>query len=432
MISQTSQFKRYDSTSGSEYIFEYMMKTHCAQSTSDVTIQCSDGAVRAHQLVLASISPMLCQELCWNQANEEARTIIMPDLSVSLMSSYLESVYCCEDLLKFEDINRIIGFKFAYSSTNNNDYSIDVTDMLDAEMKQEVDSLDEQSSAENSTLGTRKNITNTDTDGPLPKKQKYAKRSKVWNYFSIDPGDPTQCICRVCEGTIAYHRGTTSNMCWHLRSQHAINVVQRRGQVRPVVSRQKTKVCSKEPVIDPATGVVAHNVQKSYSKKKRRDVWEHFVSFPEDNSKAQCKVCHQIILKGGKAPTTSFTHYLIPHLNQHNIKLEIETCSVCGQTFDSKDKRRKHERTHKEKTDACSHCGKMFRSKQQRENHERIHTGEKPFQCSECDRRFVTKSQLTAHVPVHTGETRYQCDLCGQKFKHLKQKHTHNCIQKYQ
>ena len=203
MISQSSQYKRYDSTAGSEYIFEYM-KTNCAQTTCDVTIQCSDGAVRAHQLVLASISPMLCQELCWNQSNvDEARTIIMPEITINKMSKYLEAVYSCEDLFSFQDINTIIGFKFASGDTGDrlhntttsppaDERPYHATNLVDTEMKVEADSEEE-------------NCVGTFIE--RHEKREYGRRSKVWQHFSVDPSDPTQCICQVCGGTISYRSG---------------------------------------------------------------------------------------------------------------------------------------------------------------------------------------------------------------------------------
>ena len=247
MISQASQYKRYDSTAGSEYIFEYM-KTHCAQTTSDVTIQCSDGAVRAHQLVLASISPMLCQELCWNQSNvDEARTIIMPEITIDKMSKYLEAVYSCEDLFSFQDINTIIGFKFASGDTgdrlHNTTTSLPLderpyhaTNLVDTEMKVEADSEEENCVGtfierhENCAVGEGKlkvesvimsderwkvesivsrydNEDNGILEAAPSKKREYGRRSKVWQHFSVDPSDPTQCVCRVCGGTISYRSG---------------------------------------------------------------------------------------------------------------------------------------------------------------------------------------------------------------------------------
>ena len=188
-------------------------------------------------------------------------------------------------------------------------------------------------------------------------------------------------------------------MSLHLRTQHSINVVAKQKGRTESAAKPGRKAVAKEAVVDPETGLVTPTAGKSYSKKKRRDIWQHFEVFPEDNSRARCKICREVVVKGGKAIHASFIHYLIPHLNQHGLKLEVETCSVCGQTFNSKEKRRKHETIHKEKSLPCSHCGKMFRSKQQRENHERIHTGEKPFQV--CLSTYNISNLFMIFIAVH-------------------------------
>ena len=263
MISSENNNLRSFQSAAKHNIFEYMRScrsgsANTGQSTSDVTIQCSDGAVRAHQLVLASISPMLCQELCWNQSNvDEARTIIMPEITIDKMSKYLEAVYSCEDLFSFQDINTIIGFKFASGDTGDrlhNTTSTPVGDegphhaanFVDTDMKEEADSeeesfvgtimpsikryksdtfVGEEKHAEAVILShgkckVNKRVSGHDKEEPGihekcpiiveaagPKKREYGRRSKVWQHFSVDPSDPTQCVCQICEGTIAYRSG---------------------------------------------------------------------------------------------------------------------------------------------------------------------------------------------------------------------------------
>ena len=60
-------------------------------------------------------------------------------------------------------------------------------------------------------------------------------------------------------------------------------------------------------------------------KKRRKEVWQHFDSFPQDNTKARCKLCSQTI----EMKAHSVTIDLVKHLNTHEIKLELETCSIC-------------------------------------------------------------------------------------------------------
>ena len=49
-------------------LFEYLKTSRgSVQSSSDVLIKCHDGDLLAHQLILASISPMLYTEFCQNK-----------------------------------------------------------------------------------------------------------------------------------------------------------------------------------------------------------------------------------------------------------------------------------------------------------------------------------------------------------------------------
>ena len=60
----------------------------CSDSATDVVLQCGDGAVGGHRLVLAAISPMLhavFREDSW----DEDILILLPDISVDQVKKYL-------------------------------------------------------------------------------------------------------------------------------------------------------------------------------------------------------------------------------------------------------------------------------------------------------------------------------------------------------
>ena len=170
----------------------------------------------------------------------------MPEITIDKMSKYLEAVYSCEDLFSFQDINTIIGFKFASGDTgdrlNNTTPCLPVderpyhtTNLVDTEMKEEADSEEENCVGtiierhENCAVGEGKLkaesvimsderwkvnsiVSRYDEEHGIleavpAKKREYGRRSKVWQHFSVDPSDPTQCICQVCGGTISYRSG---------------------------------------------------------------------------------------------------------------------------------------------------------------------------------------------------------------------------------
>ena len=55
--------------------------------TSDVIIHCNDGTVSTHQLVLASLSPMMYQILK-TMSSEEKLTILMPEFGSDQAEDY--------------------------------------------------------------------------------------------------------------------------------------------------------------------------------------------------------------------------------------------------------------------------------------------------------------------------------------------------------
>ena len=251
------------------------------------------------------------------------------------------------------------------------------------------------------------------------------KRSKVWEYFSVNPDNPNQCVCVICKESVNYLNRGTSSMTSHLKCEHDIWVIKfaRKEMGGEGVEKKVRKAAAKkEPVVDPETGEIKKSVE--CRAKRRKELWKHFESYPQDNLKARCKICQDLITITEKS---SISQTLVKHLNTHDIKLELETCSVCGKTFEERAKRRKHEKNHQAKC-SCSYCGKLFSDNTARILHERVHTGEKPFQCSQCGRKFGQKYHLRVHMRVHTGETPYHCQSCNQSFKHLSSRNNHKCV----
>ena len=449
-------------------IFQYInqIRPSETESSSDVIIYCSDGTLMAHQLILASISPVLCAEFRRNKF-DDIISISLPEVSMSSMKSYLNSVYSCQDISEYEEFNNMLGFQFASMDTKPPPETLDlpdISDLINSNLKGEDDELDEDNFVssfdyckvdmktdlrksydnENNLPNKESKVKTTSTNKNLKRERK--KRSKVWEHFFIDPDNPDQCICNICHGAVSYINGGTSSMMSHIKNDHVYLKVEPSFKQEPGLMNNRTDgsrkkrskvweyfsidpsnnqrcicvICKeqvnylnkgtssmtshlkcehdiwvikfstkkkepgavkkerntpkKEPVIDPETGEIKKSVE--CRAKRRKELWKHFEAYPEDNLKALCKICQQLIFITEKS---SISQTLVKHLNTHDIKLEMETCSVCGKTFEERAKRRKHEKNHQAKC-SCSYCGKLFSDNTARILHERTHTGEKPFQ----------------------------------------------------
>ena len=422
---------KFHSESPSLNILQYLstnLHFDSKSKTTDVILHCQDGALAAHQLILGSISPVLCSTFCQNKF-EETLTIHLPDLSSALVQEFLIAVYNCQDLSRFHDINQMLGFQFASSKEYSQTDTIEMHSDNNDEMKEEADSEEdtfvpdiernyrkignevselsaleychinfetENHMKENLTTQLDKNKSTNVNKKSFQKKApdgKRRKRSKAWEYYVVDPSNSAQCICQICKEAVSYQNGGTSAMISHLKVDHGISVETISKKNAPI-KRDKLKI-KKEPTVDPETGEVKSQTGKS-RKKRRKDLWQHFDHSPDNNLIANCKICQEVVMLRDKS---SVSQTLVKHLNTHNIKLELETCSICGKMFDEKNKRRKHENNHQVKC-SCSYCGKLFSDNTARIVHERTHTGEKPYQV--CLKKFLNLIMMDVESSIVT------------------------------
>ena len=161
------------------------------------------------------------------------------------------------------------------------------------------------------------------------------KKSKIWEFYDRDVLNKSMSICKICHERVKYPNWVPWYMEKHLLTEHEIRIREReRWSAKPVKK------------LNPETGKVEIPVTKTRADKKRK-VWNHFTFLADDNSAVQCKLCQEVIhnnskyLDGGKLGDKC-----VRHMNGHNIRLEEQTCSVCGKTFDEKKKFNKHMKLH--------------------------------------------------------------------------------------
>ena len=94
----------------------------CSDSATDVVLQCGDGAVGGHRLVLAAISPMLhavFREDSW----DEDILILLPDISVGQMEKYFSDIYTSPHLEDHHELNLMLGHSQVVTRTCKNKMS---------------------------------------------------------------------------------------------------------------------------------------------------------------------------------------------------------------------------------------------------------------------------------------------------------------------
>ena len=77
-------------------------------ATADVRLQCGDGAVGGHRLVLAALSPML-RAVFGEDSWDEDIVIMLPDISVIQINKYFSDTYHSKDLEDNLEINKMLG-----------------------------------------------------------------------------------------------------------------------------------------------------------------------------------------------------------------------------------------------------------------------------------------------------------------------------------
>ena len=361
---QNDRSSTVQSSKSKQNILEYLK---CSRDRSgDVLICCSNGNLSAHKLVLASISQILFLEFSLQQRNtEDSETLILPDFTIETVSRYLDAVYGCEDLTRFNDLNKIFGFEFAVHflpniELENGNFQKDVrSESKSYQLLPEV-KLEEY---ENVKFGERKSPNTSQEGNNSTPKQIRTKKSIVWKHFSKDPTDESLCSCHICGKSVVSNKYNTSNMMNHLVVHHGIT----KAELSSSHTNKKTKA---EEGLEEA-------IKPKQTRKKRSPVWQHFVKDLKDprGTVCICQICQKVVHSINYNTTNLIAHLSSAHgIGQR--ENERFMCSICGKTFNLKGHRERHERQHNRKYSFfCSYCGKGFIENNNRKIHERIHTG---------------------------------------------------------
>ncbi|XP_026489367.2 zinc finger Y-chromosomal protein 1-like isoform X11 [Vanessa tameamea] len=150
---------------------------------------------------------------------------------------------------------------------------------------------------------------------------------------------------------------------------------------------------------------------------KRTGVNSHIIPFKFDSDVLRCSICskqfnnfkvlmeHMNIHFGNhvcEVCGAGFVNKRTLRTHGYRHKTGIFSCSTCSKIFDTKVKRREHERAvhiHMHRRNKCGYCGERFTDYTKKNEHEvKIH-GAKPIilSCNACEKIFDNQRSLTVH-----------------------------------
>ncbi|CAH1636985.1 unnamed protein product [Spodoptera littoralis] len=168
---------------------------------------------------------------------------------------------------------------------------------------------------------------------------------------------------------------------------------------------KKKASMNKNPVLCSECGLEMHD--KSNFKRHLRVCSKPKVEF-------NCAICGESFSSRSKLKK----HRSVHSINTTRKSQKQYICSVCNVMMHKRNNFILHIRRHEKMySTKCKECGRGFYRHSDLKVHMRQHTGETPFKCIYCDYTFTRQDVLSRHMKIHLGVMKYECDTCGQKFK---------------
>lgn len=246
---EESSTKTLRTSKSQDSILEYIVNCRTFNNSFyDVVFHCKDGQVKAHKIVLASISEYL--KFIFLSSEQEEENLLLEDFSSEAMSNFLNDLYTGKDFLKHAEIaaallilkplsikhwklKKRVQTKEISNTLNNTDnededFGVKLEASGDSDTEETINAKEVYSRSKlpvdfsaDSDHHNEAYEFNAQALFKTPKiKGTKKKRSQVWQHFTKDEGDCSTCCCHHCQRHIASHGGSTSAMMKHLVINH--------------------------------------------------------------------------------------------------------------------------------------------------------------------------------------------------------------------
>ena len=453
---------------------------------TDVNIICSDGSVPSHKLFLASLSNHLRDHL--RSTDEDSCVIMMPDISVDIMTAFLKSVYdgrLPQDGVTLDavrDVFRLLGC--------DNNIGFDYSEILPDEDIRDPNSPNFKPD----NIGFYSSETVKD-ESEIPVRIRITTSSKLSNLERLERTTTNlETSCALCSDPVHAHRVSVAVKqeknslhyrkllyvcctCGHVANTPskflAHNKIERLrcGESLPHKFWQFNCILCQEQMNKHQTAIDSSfnccHCEESFS--TGRMLTHHHVTVKNSSissSKSQAEIQSKIFeacedCSQYKSKKAKMVHYKESHPDHYMrvLKKNLETwmtapssryieCDLCNLSMRKSNLKGHKLNKHCVDLDnkpvsiqnladrTCDICGHVSAYANDVKKHKKfVHDKILNFSCKFCNKRFSNKGNLNQHEVSHTGVTPYQCHQCGNGFrrraqltKHLESHEKGTCL----
>lgn len=445
---------------------------------SDVVLQCDDGEVKSHKMVLAAISPFLSRVLLEAPFSEDDAVLVLPGVQAADVKTFLKNVFqgkneeavipdCLRhlDFSLAENVSRIqptiIIIKMEgdgepvleypvrqskenfvwdhFSSLNGDKASCQLceTEIVSKPGKTAalVRHLELRHPDVYSSHVIEQPFDEVMSLGKKPRKN----QSMVWQFFKPDGSE--MAVCLECGDKIGRKTGKTTGMIRHLHCMHPTLFTEfmktREADIargmdsdddmfgdRVLRESKGVKAEVQDAELEETDGETDARDEEDDSKvpnvKKRSIIWTFFV-LQKGSDISKCKLCQKTITCKKLSTSNMIRHMQRRHWDEYvdfmqSAGQEVKPLAVkLKKLADSKQKTNEKADPNDKSQRTCPNCLKVYSTRKCMLYHQKVvHSGVRPYTCAQCGASFARQASFMHHS--HNKTRSFLCSHCGKMF----------------